>query len=348
MRRVTASLVGSALLTLLALAGCPGGAKAPGLPGGVPGGGGGKASSVDPDTCGNYAASEAGAKLKAFLEATVTLNEAVIEMEGEIKASCSGMAEKLGVSTDGDTKAVCNAVSEAIEANLKAGIKGKASLKVDYKPAVCTVNADVAVDAAAKCEASASADVKVQCTGSCQGTCQGACKGKCEGKAGGGGGKGECNGKCEGSCQGSCSGGCEGSADVQASAECEAKAEVSANVEAECTEPELNVDYDAKVVVDKPKVEAVAEALKTGLPKMISVSAKLRGPTALAVKTWAKTAKNLAQASGKLYSSLGDQATCVAGQLAAAAGMVTKVEASVSVSVEASASVSGAAGASGG
>jgi hypothetical protein len=329
---------------VLALNGCPGGAGVPGVPGGK----GGKASSVDPDTCGNYAASEAGAKLKAFLEATVTLNEAVLEMEGEVKASCSSMADKLGVSAEGDTKSVCNAVSDGIKANLKAGIKGKASLTVDYKPAVCTVNADVAVDAAAKCEASASADVKVECTGQCGGTCKGECRGKCEGSAGGGGGKGECAGKCSGTCEGSCSGSCEGSADVQASAECEAKAEVSANVEAECTEPEVNVEFDSKVVVDKPKVEAVAEALQAGMPKLVSVSAKLRGPTALAVKTWAKTAKNLAQASGKLYSSLGDQATCVAGQLAAAASMVTKVEASVSVSVEASASVSGAAGASGG
>jgi hypothetical protein len=309
---------------------------------------GGKASSVDPNTCGNYAAGEAGAKLKAFLEATVTLNEAVISMEGEMKTSCDAMAEKLGVSSEGDTKAVCNAVADAIKANLSAGFEGKAALRIDYKPAVCTVNADVAVDAAARCEGSASADVKVECTGQCGGTCKGECKGNCAGGAGGGGAGGECNGQCEGTCEGSCSGSCEGSADVQASAECEAKAEVSANLEAECTEPELNIEFDAKVVADKPKVDAVVEALRAGLPRMLSISAKLTGPTALAVKTWGKTAKNLAQASGKLYSSLGDQATCVAGQLAAAASMVTKVEASVSVSVEASASVSGAAGASGG
>jgi hypothetical protein len=341
---MTVSLVGSALLALLALNGCPGGGG--GVPG-VPGKGGG-ASSVDPNTCGNYAASEAGAKLKAFLEATVTLNDAVVSMEADVKTSCSSMAEKLGVSTEGDTKAVCNAVAEAIKANLSAGIKGKAALKIDYKPAVCTVNADVAVDAAAKCEAKASADVKVNCQGQCGGTCQGECRGKCEGKAGGGGAKGQCAGKCEGTCEGSCSGSCQGSADVQASAECEAKAEVDANVKAECTEPELNIAFDSKIVVDKPKVEAVVEALKAGLPKLLAVSVKARGPVALAVKGWGKTAKNLAQAGGKLYSSLGEQATCVAGQLAAAAGMVTKVEASVSVSVEASASVSGAAGAKGG
>jgi hypothetical protein len=344
MRRVTAGLVGSALLAVLALSGCPGGASPPGIPGK-----GGKASSVDPDTCGNYAASEAGAKLKAFLEATVTLNESVVAMEGEVKASCSSMADKLGVKTEGDTKAVCDAVAEAIKANLetaKGGGGGESPLKIDYKPAVCTVDANVAVEAAAKCEAKASADVKVECSGSCTGTCKGECAGKCEGAAGGGGAKGECAGKCEGTCKGSCEGGCEGSADVQASAECEAKAEVDANVKAECTEPEVNVTYEKGE--PNPKVDAVVEALKTGMPKLLSVSASLKGPTALAVKTWGKTAKNLAKASGKLYSSLGDQATCVSGQLAAAASMVAKVDASVSVSVEASASVSGAAGASGG
>lgn len=345
MRRVTAGLVGSALLAVLAQSGCPGGASVPGIPGK---GTGGKTGSVDPDSCGNYAASEAGAKLKSFLEATVTLNEAVLELEAEVKNPCVSMAEKLGVSAEGDTRAVCNAVADGIKANLRAGLKGKASLTIDYKPAVCTVDADLAVDAAAKCEASASADVKVRCSGQCEGTCEGACKGKCEGKAGGGGGKGECAGKCEGTCEGSCSGGCEGSADVQASAECEAKAEVSANLEAKCTEPELTVEFDAKLVAEKPKVEAVVDALKSGLPRLLMVSAKVRGPVSATVKTWSKAAKDLAQASGKLYSSLGEQASCVAGQLAAAAAMVTKVEASVSVSVEASASVSGAAGASGG
>jgi modification target Cys-rich repeat protein len=343
MRRVTAGLVGSALLAVLALSGCPGGATPPGIPGK---GGGGKASSVDPDTCGNYAASDAGAKLKAFLEATVTLNESVIAMEGEVKTSCSSMADKLGVKTEGDTKAVCDAVAEAIKANLKpAKGKGGSPLKIDYQPAVCTVDANVAVEAAAKCEAKASADVKVECSGSCTGTCKGECSGKCAGAAGGGGAKGECAGKCEGTCKGSCEGGCEGSADVQASAECEAKAEVDANVKAECTEPEVNVTVEKGE--PNPKVDATVEALKTGLPKLLRVSASLKGPTQLAMKTWAKTAKNLAKAGPKLYSSLGEQAACVSGQLAAAAGMVTKVEASASVSVEASASVSGAAGAGG-
>ena len=345
MRRVTACLVGSALLAVFSLGGCPG-AK---VPGGVPGGPnipghGSKASSVDPNTCGNYAASDAGAKLKAFLEATVALNQAVVEVQGDVTASCKTMAEKLGSPTEGDTKTVCNGVADAIRNNLKVGIKGSAALKVNYKPAVCTVKADVAADAAAKCEGSANANVKVQCTGQCQGTCSGTCDGTCKAK----GAKGQCNGQCKGQCNGSCSGSCQGAADVDASAECKASAEIHANVEADCTEPELNITYDSKVVVNKPKVQAVVNALKAGLPKLIQVGAKLKSPMALAIKDWAVTAKDLAGASGKLYASLGDQASCVAGQLAAAAGMVAQIQGSVSVSVEASASVSGAASGSAG
>lgn len=337
-----ASLVGSALIALFGLA-C-GGGGVPGVPGQ-----GGKASSVDPNTCGNYAASEAGAKLKAFLEATVTLNEAVVEMEGEVKVTCAGMAEKLGVPAEGDTQTVCNNVANAIREHLSAGLKAEASLELDYQPAVCTVSADAAVEAAAKCEGSASADVSVECTGQCEGTCQGSCQGTCEGSGAAGGGgaaaSGECNGTCQGTCEGTCSGGCKGAADVQASASCEAKAEVSANVEAECTEPELDVKFDSAVVVDQPKVDVVVEALKAGMPKLLSISAKAsaKGPYGLAAATWANSAKELAKSSSKLYGSLGDQAACVSGQLAAAAGMVGQITGSVNVSVEASASVSGSA-----
>ena len=52
----------------------------------MPGGGG----KVDPNACG-----DASVKVKSFLEATVTLNEATAKMEGEVKVSCAAMAEKL-------------------------------------------------------------------------------------------------------------------------------------------------------------------------------------------------------------------------------------------------------------
>jgi hypothetical protein len=308
------------------LAGCPGGPKIPGRGG----------SKVDPNTCGNYAASDAGRKLKAFLEATVKLEETVKGIEVEVRTGCDAMAKELGVDAKGETKAVCDRVFAQIKEDLSAGIKADARLTIDYKPAVCTVSVDAAASFAAECEASASGEVKVECTGTCTGTCAGECDGTCKGGSGGS----ECNGECEGVCKGSCSGGCDGAADVQASAECEAKAEVYASAEVECTPAELNVEADASVVVDQPRTDRVIAAMKAGLPQILTVEAKLR-PVARAAKTWAATARALGDAGAELAKSFEDQALCISGQISAAVAAVASIEANVSVSVEVSASASG-------
>lgn len=372
MHTVKASLVALiATLGLVTSAGCPGGA--PGVPG-VPGG---AASSVDPNTCGNYAASEAGAKLKAFLEATVQLETAVKDTENYVKDTCIMMGKELGLAAlEGDTKTVCDAVVAGINDNMKIGLQANASLTLDYEPARCEVSVDAAASFAAKCEAKAEADIDVKCTGTCTGTCSGQCSGTCSGQCSGtcngtcngtcsatnadGSCAGECDGTCEGSCsascegscdascEGSCSGGCDGHAEVQAEASCQAKAEVSASVEAECTEPKVDISWDAEVVVDESALTKVKAALEVGMPRLLKVAAKIGGPVKAAFQTWSKAAGDLVKASGKLYNSLGDQATCVVGQLKAAAGMIAGIEASISVQVEVSASVEGSASGGGG
>lgn len=334
--RATRILAVAAFAALFTLTGCPGGAGLPSAPGGG-------SSKVDPNTCGNYAASDAGRKLKAFFEATVTLNDAVVSTENTLKASCVTMGQEMQMAAgalEGSTQVVCNAVLAELRNNLQAGIRGEANLKVDYKPAVCRVNVEAAAEATAQCEAKAQADVQVRCEGSCSGTCQGTCQGKCAGSTGAGG---QCNGQCQGTCQGSCSGGCEGAADVEASAQCEAKAEVTANVEAECTEPELNVEYDAKVVVDKAKAEMAINAIKRGMPEMLKVQARIK-PMGLAVKSWAKAAREVSDAGRDLAASFKDQAMCITGQIAGAAAMIANIQASFSVSVEVSASASATVG----
>ncbi len=320
------------LTAAFALTSCGGVPGVPGIPGK-----GAKATDVDPNTCGNYAANATGKKLKAFLAATVLLNESVLEAEASMKVSCGVMAKELGVPDEGDTATVCNAVSEAIKENLSVGLKAGAALTINYEPAVCTINASVAASAAASCEGKATADVAV----TCQGTCNGTCNGECEGSTGSGG-------QCEGVCKGSCEGSCDGYADVEASAECEAHAEINASVEAECTEPKLEVEFAADVVVDGPKVEKVKAALMAGMPKMLSLQARAKVPLLKAFTAWAKSAKSLAESSGKLFASLGDQAACVSGQLAGAASMVAGIEASIDVQVSVSASVSTSASAEGG
>jgi len=67
-----------------------------------------------------------------------------------------------------------------------------------------------------------------------------------------------------------------------------------------------------------------------------------------AVAVWAQSAKELKDMGPKFINSFKDQALCISGQLAAAVGMIGKINTNVSVSVEvsvqASATASGSAG----
>jgi hypothetical protein len=310
----------AALAAVFVLAGCPG-AKIPGK------GGGG----VDPNACGDYATvSDAGRKLNAFLDATATLQKAVKEVSVEVRTGCDAMAKELGQSAKGSNKEVCDRVLAAVKEDLKAGIKAEASLTIDYKPAVCTINIDAGASFAAKCEAKAEGDMSVRCDGTCTGTCSGACDGTCEGDNSGG----ECNGTCDGSCGGSCSGGCQGSADVEASAECEAQGEIHASAD---------MQVDASVVVDAPRADRAIAALKAGLPAILTVKEKIT-PIAAAAETWVKTSKDAIAAGKELAGSLKDQALCLTAQLNAAASAAASVKAEVSFSVEVSAEASATAG----
>src|SRR5215831_6732645 len=102
---VSRSLITAAAIAALASCGGkmpskPGMPDKPGVPDspGVPGGLGGQSGEVDPNTCGNYAASDAGAKLKIFLQATKDLQGAVAEMVKLEKESCIMMGKELGMA----------------------------------------------------------------------------------------------------------------------------------------------------------------------------------------------------------------------------------------------------------
>lgn len=331
MRNDSRFMLAAAVSAVVTLTGCPAGK----LPGGRGPGGTGM---VDPNSCGNYAVSDAGRKLKAFLEATAALERMTNETVNVVKQSCTMIGAELGMpeaEMSGETKDVCNRVFAKVNDNLKVAFSAKAGMKVTYKPAVCTVDAQAQARAAAECEGKATADVGATCSGTCRGTCEGTCAGK-TGTAGSGV---ECNGECQGTCQGQC----EGHADVDASASCKADAAVEASVNVQCTEAELDIQTDASLVVDKAKAEQTINALKAGLPKLLSVKARLQ-PLQHATMVWAASARELAAAGPTLVSSLGEQAMCVSGQISAAAGMIGRIEANVSVSVEVSASASGSIG----
>ncbi len=324
------SIVSLMILSLVALTSCGG---LPGVPG-MPGAG---ATDVDPDKCGAYDADDAGKKLKAFLEATKAFQESVIATEAEIKVSCAAMATELGVSEEGDTKTVCTAVSDSIKEHLSLGLKAGAKLEIAFEPPTCTMNASAAASVAASCEGKASADIGVTCSGVCNGKCDGTCEGSSDSG-------GDCNSTCEGTCEGQCN----GYADVEASLECEASAEVSASIEAECTEPTLDIQFEADMVVDAPKIEKVKAALMAGMPKLLQMSAKAKVPLLGAFKAWAKSAKGLADSGAKLMKDMGrEMGMCVSGQLAGAGKMVGEIQASLDIQVEVSVSVSASASAEG-
>jgi modification target Cys-rich repeat protein len=339
MRTVSrSSLLLAAAVAALALTGCPKG----GLPG-VPGGGnlpgrGGESGMVDPNTCGNYATTDAGRKLKNFLIATQKLQKVSEETVQVVRQSCIMIGNELGMTEadyKGETKDICAKVYGTIQENMKVAFKGQAALQVSYKPAVCRVDARAQAEAAAQCEGKASADIQATCSGTCRGTCEGTCAGK----AGTGGSSGQCDGQCKGTCRGEC----EGHADVNASAQCKAHASVEASVDVQCTEPELDIQADAKLVLDKSKADMTIRALKAGLPKILSVKARLE-PLKYAVEAWAFAAKDLKSSAGTLAASFKDQAMCISGQIAAAANLIGQIQVNVSVSVEVSASASGTIG----
>jgi hypothetical protein len=128
------------------------------MPGGMPGGASGE---VDPNTCGNYAASDAGAKLKIFLQATKDLQAAMAEMVKVEKESCIMMGKELGMAeadlSGDDTKGICAKVITAYQDNLKVAVKGKAALTIKFKPAECKVEASASASASGACAGGASA-----------------------------------------------------------------------------------------------------------------------------------------------------------------------------------------------
>jgi hypothetical protein len=322
--------------------GIPGGDKVPG--GGVPGGLGGASGEVDPNTCGNYAAMDAGAKLKAFLTAVADLDKQAKETVAVVRTSCKMMGKELGMSeaefTDGmETKDVCAKVWGAYNDNMKVAVKSKAAFKVKYTPAVCKVSVEATAEAAAKCEGKASADVGATCSGVCNGKCDGKCAASGKAGTGGNAAAGECHGQCSGTCHGDC----EGHADVKASGQCKAHAQVEASAKMECTEAKLEVTLDAKLVVDKSKAEQTLNAMKNGLPKLLSLQARLK-PLQAAVETTVSTAKELKDMGPKFVNSFKDQALCISGQVAAALNAAMSIQANVSVSVSVSAEASGSVG----
>lgn len=141
---------------------------------------------------------------------------------------------------------------------------------------------------------------------------------------------------------------CEGKADVgpggaNASSQCRASGSIKVAAELKCEPPKFTVEADAKLVVDKPKIDVTLKALRNGMPKILEIKGKI-GPIKEAAAQWAVSVKELKDAGAQATQAFKDQAICVGGQISAAFGMVGHIEANVSVSVSVSASASGSVG----
>jgi hypothetical protein len=282
MRLLNTGLVFAATL---AAAAC--GGKLPGV-GGLPGGGG----NVDPNSCGDYASTDVGGKLKYFLTTIKDLDAAMAETTNTVKEACTTMGKELGMAdadlAGDDTKAVCDKVIKAYQDNLQVSLKAGAKLAIKYSPGHCEVNVQA--------EASAS----------------GACSGAASAGTGGTG----------------------------ADAACQASVHAEASIKASCTPPSLTLEADAKVVVDKSKLEMTLKAMRDGLPKLLAVADKIK-PIAEAVTNVVKAAASLKDEGQKLVSAFKTQAMCMTGQIAASVAASAHIQANVNVSVSVSASASG-------
>jgi hypothetical protein len=146
----------------------------------------------------------------------------------------------------------------------------------------------------------------------------------------------------------SASGGCSGAAaagggGAGASGQCAAAAQVNASINATCTPPDLTIDASAKIMTNKDQVELTLKAMRDGLPKLLSVAARIQ-PIKDAVTVWAQSLADLKAMGPKFVQSFQDQAMCITGQVSAAVTASTRIQANVNVSVTVSASASGSVG----
>ena len=146
------------------------GGKTPSLPGGakLPGGG------ANPMDCGgDLGTSAAAVKIKAFLEAGAEVDKASASLEASVHDACRDMAKALEVSTDGNTKVLCNRVAAEIRNSLKVGVKGKAAdviahfrkqVEAQGMKVVSEVNADETMMIAAEKAGSETPELHVMAT----------------------------------------------------------------------------------------------------------------------------------------------------------------------------------------
>ncbi len=368
-----------ATFTLLTIASCDpfaGGAansQGTGSGGGGGGGGGGLLGAIGgiacPEMSGGGSALRAtftdratlNVKIGAFVQAAKDLVSLSTKMDAEITGACQRMAADLGVAAEklrpaqgqSTSTVVCNAVS----AEIAAALSGSATLKADFTPPKCAVNAS----AQASCDGHCKVEVEPaeivakcdpgklsgQCKGTCGGRCDGTCKGTCNGECSAKDAQGRCTGQCKGTCQGSCSATCHASCQGEwrapkcegtvtppkVDADCKASCNASAKITAQCSPPALNIEASANAQA----LGKVITTLRANLPVLVTAQFKIGKEIASDVQT-------LVRIGGQLRGQVKGAGSKAVACISAAAAGVASASVSVNVSFKASASVSGKAG----
>lgn len=195
---------------------------------------------------------QANVNYGALMQALADFSATATAMATDVSNACQAIATDLGADpnsvketqADKRAKAWCNIAIQKIQEKA-----GQATIKLDYQPPSCTVNASLQASCEARCSAKAecevtpaqvilrcepgelsgrcsaqctakcegSANLAVACSGTCQGACEGTCNGQCDNQLGN-----QCNGRCNGTCEGKCRGTCEvkAGANVQCEGDC--------------------------------------------------------------------------------------------------------------------------------
>ncbi len=335
-------IVPVSLSIALALAGCAG-MRMPG--GGSPGGSPGPAP-----LCADFGVDADAQKVEAFLATGARFEAAALDLSAEVELTCEAMARDLGLevpsAAEGElqVEATCGVVADEIRAILDGALPAEASLTVTYEPPVCSVDVDAYASCVARCDATLDVDAEVTCTeGRLVGECAGTCVGECRVD----GTTTEVNGACGGVCAGTCSveleaPRCEGDVDVRADAQCEAACEASVDVVAECTEPRLEVAWDAGVDAEAAaRLEQLAAALEAHYPRLLALEARLEAVADSGAEL-VTSFEGAADAAGRLGLRAG---ACLADSTLVAAESVATIDVTLSVTLEVSASASASASA---
>ncbi len=303
-------------------------------------------------------------KIGAFVQAAKDLVSLSAQMDAEILGACKRMAADLDIPAEKlkakEGESASTAVCGAVSAQIGAALKGGATLKADFTPPKCEVNAA----AEASCDGHCKVDVEPaeivakcdpgklsgQCKGTCGGKCEGTCKGTCNGECTAKDAQGRCVGQCKGTCQGSCSATCHASCKGEwqapkceghvtpprVDADCKASCKASAKITAKCTPPALNIVASANAEA----LGKVITTLRANLPVLITAQVKIG-------KEIAGDLQTLVRIGGQLRGELKGAGAKAAACVGAAVTGVASASVSINVSFKASASVSGKAGVGG-